>query len=307
MTFWNKKQGVDACDNCKQEEKSHFWVCECGRRLPWKDKLMPVDCVCGSPNATLRCSSSVPGPAPSQDRVRAWVRSTFSEHEARDVPERSLRMVEEAIELAQACKVDAATVHRLVDYVFSRPVGEPNQELAGCMVTLYALAVALDLDADTELDTEIKRINRPEVIERCRRRQHEKRAALVAAPKLPGGRRHEPGPTQPLSGLEGPKRTSAPPNQMCGWAHCAKCCVIIKGGLRLCADHADLVEALEKPPPNARLLGALDSGLNLAGHVEPIPAARMDAPNGPECACGRPSMHESGWCGTQCIGSLGVR
>ncbi len=25
--------------------------------------------------------------------------------------------------------------------------------------------------------------------------------------------------------------------------------------------------------------------------------AKMDAPNGPECGCGAPSLHESGWCG----------
>lgn len=218
--------------------------------------------------------------ASSQSRVSTWVRSTFSEQEAQDVPERSLRMVEETIELAQACKVDASTVHRLVDYVFSRPVGEPNQELAGCMVTLYALAVALDLDADAELETELERINRPEVIERCRRRQHEKRAALVAVPRT-------------SSGLEGPKRTSAvqPPT------------TLDQKSENLVASVVDYLKTGLPPHPssNTLLLGALDSGLNLAGHVE-TPATRA-----PECACGRPSMHESGWCGTQCIGSLGVR
>jgi hypothetical protein len=28
-----------------------------------------------------------------------------------------------------------------------------------------------------------------------------------------------------------------------------------------------------------------------------LPAARMDAPNGPVCWCGEPSTHQSGWCG----------
>jgi hypothetical protein len=27
---------------------------------------------------------------------------------------------------------------------------------------------------------------------------------------------------------------------------------------------------------------------------------RMDAPDGPVCSCGRPSRHQSGWCGTEC-------
>lgn len=31
----------------------------------------------------------------------------------------------------------------------------------------------------------------------------------------------------------------------------------------------------------------------------PRPAA-MDATDGPVCGCGRPSTHDSGWCGTHC-------
>ena len=34
--------------------------------------------------------------------------------------------------------------------------------------------------------------------------------------------------------------------------------------------------------------------------------ARMDAPDGPICGCGRPSTHESGWCGIPCVFSPGV-
>jgi len=115
----------------------------------------------------------------SQSRVTSWVCSTFGKEVAMNVPERALRIAEEAIELAQACGLDAATLHRLVDYVFGRPVGEAGQEVAGCMVTLYAVASALGVDADTAFETELARIQRPEVIERCRRRQAEKRAALV--------------------------------------------------------------------------------------------------------------------------------
>ncbi len=114
----------------------------------------------------------------NQSRVSTWVRKVFSEKEATDAPERALRMAEEALELAQACGVNTATLHRLVDYVMSRPVGKPAQEIAGTMVTVYALAGALGVDADSEFETELERIQRPEVIERCQRRQHEKRAAL---------------------------------------------------------------------------------------------------------------------------------
>jgi hypothetical protein len=115
----------------------------------------------------------------NQSRVTAWVREVFTNKEAEDVQERALRMAEEALELAQACEVDAATLHRLVDYVFSRPVGKPEKEIAGTMVTVYALAAALGVDAQMMFENELVRIQTPEVIERCRRRQHEKREALA--------------------------------------------------------------------------------------------------------------------------------
>lgn len=118
-----------------------------------------------------------------QARVVEWMRTTFTEAENEDAPERTLRLAEEALELAQAVGVDAETCHRLVDYVFNRPAGKPAQEIAGVMVTLYAAASALGVDADAEFEKELERIQTPEVIERCRRRQHEKRAA-TNAPKL---------------------------------------------------------------------------------------------------------------------------
>ncbi len=113
-----------------------------------------------------------------QVQVADWVLEALGEETAKNIPERSLRFAEEAIELTQACGVDAETVHRLVDYVFSRPVGDPAQEVAGALVTLYSAAAALGIDADEELEKELKRIWQPEVIERCRRRQYEKREVL---------------------------------------------------------------------------------------------------------------------------------
>ena len=139
-----------------------------------------------------------------QASVTAWVRKCFTEAEAKDAPERSLRTAEEALELAQAVGVDAETLHRLVDYVFSRPVGKPEQEIAGTMVTLYAMANALGVDADAAFETELERIQTPEVIERCRRRQHEKRAVLAG---LDADFVHALAETRPITGpFEGPKK-----------------------------------------------------------------------------------------------------
>lgn len=111
----------------------------------------------------------------NQARVAVWARRVFGVRTASNVPERSLVLVEEAIELAQACGVRADSVHRLVDYVFNRPVGEPEQEVAGCMVCLYAVATALGVNVESAFNHELERIQRTDVVARIRKRLPEKR------------------------------------------------------------------------------------------------------------------------------------
>lgn len=114
-----------------------------------------------------------------QERVAAWTRVVLGDS-SRNVPERALRAAEEVIELTQACGVSVAQMHRLVAYVYQRPAGDPAKEIAGSMLTLYAAAEALNVDADEQFEKEMLRVQRPEVIDRVRRRQAEKREALVA-------------------------------------------------------------------------------------------------------------------------------
>ncbi len=114
-----------------------------------------------------------------QERVAAWVASTFGSEVALNVHERALRAAEEVIELAQACGVKAETVHRLVDYVFARPAGVPTQEFGGSMLTLYAAAEACGVDADEAYEIEMQRVEHPDVVSRCRLRQLEKREARL--------------------------------------------------------------------------------------------------------------------------------
>lgn len=143
------------------------WV---GRRSELRDgKVCPT---CGAGHIVAVASTR-------QQRVAAWVVSTFGPETALDAPERTLRAAEEVIELAQACGVDAETIHRLVDYVFARPPGVPKQEIGGSMLTLYAAAQACGVDADEAYEAEMLRVELPEVVERCRRRQLEKREALL--------------------------------------------------------------------------------------------------------------------------------
>ena len=56
------------------------------------------------------------------------------------------RFLEEALELAQSFGCSNKEAHELVDYVFSRDVGQPEQEVGGVMVTLAALCSNAEID-----------------------------------------------------------------------------------------------------------------------------------------------------------------
>jgi hypothetical protein len=116
--------------------------------------------------------------ASNQARVGAWVREVLGVAVASNPSERALRAAEEVIELAQAVGLEPETLHLLVDYVYARPAGEAPQEIAGSLVSLYAVAEAIGVQADVEFEVEMARIRQPEVIERVRRRQGEKREIL---------------------------------------------------------------------------------------------------------------------------------
>ena len=114
-----------------------------------------------------------------QIKVDEWVKATFGDNVRSNIKERALRLAEEVIEFAQSVEVDPEQLKRLVDYVYSRPIGQPDQEIAGSMVTLLAAANAIGVDVAQVTRSELRRINTRQVMEKCRRRQDEKRAALV--------------------------------------------------------------------------------------------------------------------------------
>lgn len=95
---------------------------------------------------------------PFQPRVRPWMLACFGEKIAGDREERNHRFLEEALELVQACGCTASQAHQLVDYTFSRPVGEAAQEVGGVMVTLAALCLANGLDMHAAGEVELARI-----------------------------------------------------------------------------------------------------------------------------------------------------
>jgi len=106
-----------------------------------------------------------------QERVDPWLLECFGGEIARDVAERNHRFGEESLELLQSLGCTKDEVLQLVDYVFSRPAGEPSQEVGGVMVTLAALCLASGLDMHQDGETELARILKPEIIEKIRIKQ----------------------------------------------------------------------------------------------------------------------------------------
>lgn len=109
-----------------------------------------------------------------QSRVEEWMSRCFGFIIAGDVVERNYRFIEEALELVQACGMSKSDVLKLVDYVYSRPVGNQFQEVGGVFVTLSALCSANDIDLHTAASIEIDRINEVDVLLDIREKQKNK-------------------------------------------------------------------------------------------------------------------------------------
>lgn len=100
-----------------------------------------------------------------QQRVGAWLDKNFSSYESVvDLRTRNLQFLEEAAELVQALGLSEADAHRVVSYVYGRPVGDPPQEVGGVMVSLSALCHSTGLDMESAGNTELARIDCPEVV-----------------------------------------------------------------------------------------------------------------------------------------------
>jgi hypothetical protein len=114
-----------------------------------------------TPNESLRHRSDFPGARSResfQDRFTRWLVACFGAVIASDKAERNHRFLEESLELVQACGCTQSEAHQLVDYVFSRPVGQSGQEVGGVMTTLAGLCSAQGLNMDAEAETELARI-----------------------------------------------------------------------------------------------------------------------------------------------------
>lgn len=72
-----------------------------------------------------------------------WGVRCFGQEHMTDHKVRALRAAEEMIELNQVIGVDKEKLHLLIDTVYSRPVGNTEQEIGGIMVTMLVLCKSL--------------------------------------------------------------------------------------------------------------------------------------------------------------------
>lgn len=62
----------------------------------------------------------------AQRVAHQWASDTFGDAAVTNLPERVTRVLEEAIELAQAEGVSEGAAHKLVAHVFAKPAGDPG-------------------------------------------------------------------------------------------------------------------------------------------------------------------------------------
>lgn len=114
-----------------------------------------------------------------QAAVLRWSCAAFSKEQATSLPQRGLRLLEEATEAFQSCGGDEEMAHRMVAYVFGRPPGRIGQEIGGVSVCVLALAAAAGMSADGEECQEIARVLSRPIEEFARRNKAKNDAGLL--------------------------------------------------------------------------------------------------------------------------------
>ena len=116
-----------------------------------------------------------------QSIVAAWIRSTFGEVTCTR-EERTLRFLEEAIELAQAEGLSLEQVNRLMIHVYNKPRGVAEQEVGGVGITLLAYCECIGISADAAELLEWERVSAIDA--EYFRRRHNKKADVGIAVRV---------------------------------------------------------------------------------------------------------------------------
>lgn len=93
-----------------------------------------------------------------QSTVADWVVRAFGVHVATNQRERGARLLEESLELTQAAGLTEAEAMRMVRYVYTRPIGELEQEIGGTAVTLMAYCHAANVSIGELAQREMDRV-----------------------------------------------------------------------------------------------------------------------------------------------------
>ncbi|AXQ69776.1 hypothetical protein HOU03_gp491 [Caulobacter phage CcrSC] len=90
-----------------------------------------------------------------QQRLWLWFHAAFGGRWSTP-QDRALRVLEEAVELAQAVGIIRGVALHMVDHVYDRPPGEPLQELAGVFNTVLLTAQSMGVDAEQAGEHELQ-------------------------------------------------------------------------------------------------------------------------------------------------------
>ncbi len=86
-----------------------------------------------------------------------WAIRCFGKEHVLNRAIRGLRTLEEAAELAQALGVPEDKAAKCIQTVYSRPVGDPEQEIGGVLQTLAVLCESMGVDRDELFERELRR------------------------------------------------------------------------------------------------------------------------------------------------------
>jgi hypothetical protein len=113
-----------------------------------------------------------------QKTIADWVIRTFGLQCFTTRKERALRVLEEALELAQSCGISLDEADGVLMHVYSRPEGEVRQELAGVAVTALAFAESQNFNLAEIVAEEVTRVLAKDIDELRKKHQQKKEAGI---------------------------------------------------------------------------------------------------------------------------------
>lgn len=103
-----------------------------------------------------------------QERTEKLITDIFGKGHLQKKKENALRMLEEALELAQAYEIDRDLINKITNQVYNKPVGDKFQEMAQTAIQLFRIAGSEGYWLQAEIVKELDRISDPEIQQKIR-------------------------------------------------------------------------------------------------------------------------------------------